>query len=132
MRCQTFELFLCCEEIYYENVIVQMYYDSYDSGITQQQHACMQRVAVSLARDWLRRDRVRCRGWLLQLTERTEGGAFLYRFSRFLLAAVFGCAPLSPEAFICRGESNPSSASRVSGLEKALGPAKSLENVMSY
>lgn len=66
------------------------------------------------------------------LTERTEGGAFLYLFSRFLLAAALGSPSASPAATISRGESQPSSASLLSGLGKAFVSVNSLENVMSY
>lgn len=73
-----------------------------------------------------------CCEWLLELTESTEGGAFLYRFSRFLFGTAFECATISPEAVVSRGDSHPSSASRLSGLGKTLVPAKSPEIFASY
>lgn len=62
-----------------------------------------------------------------RLTDRTEGGAFLYLFSRFLLAAGLSCAE---DVWSC-GDMLPSSPS-MSGLGIVSDPVKSLEKVMSY
>lgn len=65
-------------------------------------------------------------GWL-EHTDRTEGGAFLYLFSRFLFAAGLICAA---DVWSC-GDMLPSSPS-ISGLGILSEPVKSLEKVMSY
>lgn len=68
-----------------------------------------------------------------KLTDNTDGGAFLYLFSRFLFAAGFGCVSVAVVlADVSSGDSLPSSASLLSGLEKAVAPLKSPEKVMSY
>lgn len=69
-------------------------------------------------------------GCLFSRTDKTDGGAFLYLFSRFRFPAGLDCAPVS--AGISRGDSLPSSASLLSGLGKALMPVKSPEKFMSY
>lgn len=63
----------------------------------------------------------------LGLTDRTEGGAFLYLFSRFLFAAGLSCVA---DVWSC-GDRLPSSPS-TSGLGIVSEPVKSREKVMSY
>lgn len=63
-------------------------------------------------------------------TDRTDGGAFLYLFSRFLFPAALDCASVS--AGISLGDSLPPSVSLLSGLGKALMSVKSPEKFMSY
>lgn len=64
-------------------------------------------------------------------TDRTDGGAFLYLFSRFLFVVVLGCVVVIAGGVVA-GVSLPPSASLPSGLGRVRGPVKSRENVMSY
>lgn len=65
-------------------------------------------------------------------TDRTDGGAFLYLFSRFRFAVILvGCVVVIA-GDVVSGVSLPHSASLLSGLGTVLAPVKSREKGMSY
>lgn len=64
-------------------------------------------------------------------TDRTEGGAFLYLFSRFLFVGDLGSIAAITGG-VASGVSLLPSVPLLSGLGKVLGSIKSRENFMSY